>query len=101
MIYHLDWSDRAIANLVAIEDYIAEDSPFHANKVVNEILDHAEELKTFPLMGSVILELPDLELRQLIKYSYRIVYTFDDNAVTIITVLHGKQDMKAIFKEYK
>ena len=97
MNYALGWSDRALANLKSIEKYIAEDSPFQANKVVNEILDFSEKLITFPEMGSIILELGDMKLRQLIKYSYRIIYSFEDNIVTIIAVLHGKQDVVAQF----
>ena len=98
MDYVLNWSDRAIANLNAIENYIANDSPFQAKKVVNEILDYAENLITFPLMGSIVLELYGTKLRQLIKYSYRIIYSFEENVITIIAVLHGKQDVVAQFR---
>ena len=97
MNYVIDWSDRAIDNLKAIEKYIAQDSPFQANKVINELLDYSEKLMTFPEMGSVVLELSAMKLRQLTKYSYRIMYSFEDNIVTIIAVLHGKQDVLAQF----
>ena len=97
MKYALDWSDRAVINLNSVESYIAEDSPFQATRIVNELLDYAEELKTFPLIGPVILELSDITLRQLTKYSYRIVYSFEENVVTIVAVIHGKQDVVAQF----
>ena len=97
MDYVFNWSERAIANLNAIEDYISRDSLFHAKRVVNEILDYTEKLKEFPLMGSIILELYGTELRQLVKYSYRIVYSFEDDIITIIAVLHSKQDIVAQF----
>ena len=98
MEYTLNWSERAITNLSAIENYIAKDSPNQARKVINEILDYAEELKIFPLRGSVILELSDMKLRQLIKYSYRIVYSFEGNVVTVVAVIHVRRDITAQFK---
>jgi plasmid stabilization system protein ParE len=91
MGYSLSWSDQARQHLSSIESYIAEDSPFHAKKVVNEIIDHAEDLMIFPEMGHVLPDFPNLGLRQLIKYSYRIIYSFDGSAVTIVAVVHGKQ----------
>ncbi|MDR0838646.1 MAG: type II toxin-antitoxin system RelE/ParE family toxin, partial [Oscillospiraceae bacterium] len=75
----IEWSRRAIDNLKSIGDYIAEDSPFQAKKVVNEIITMVEDLRVFPEMGSPVLEFPELNLRQLIKYSYRIIYSFDNN----------------------
>ena len=91
MEYALEWSDKALSNLKSVENYIAEDSPLRAKKVVNEILDHAENLKLFPEMGHVLHDFPDLGLRQLLKYSYRIIYSFSGNIVTIVAVAHGKQ----------
>ena len=98
MEYTLNWSERAVSNLRAIESYIAEDSPDQARKVVNELLDRAEELKTFPLMGPVVIEFSDMKLRQLTKYSYRIIYSFEENVVTVVAVVHGRQDIIAWFK---
>ena len=91
MEYTLNWSDRSLANLKSIESYIAEDSPFQAKKVVNEIIDYAENLKTFPKMGRILPDFPYLGFRQIIKYSYRIIYSFDGNIVTVIAVVHGRQ----------
>jgi addiction module RelE/StbE family toxin len=86
------WTDRAVANLKSIEAYIAEDSPKQAKKVVNEIIDYVENLQVFPFMGSVVHELPEHDLRQLVKYSYRIIYSAEEDAVNVVTIIHGKQD---------
>jgi len=42
-------------------------------------------------MGRVLPDFPDLGLRQLIKYSYRIIYAINGKIVTVVTVVHGKQ----------
>jgi len=91
MEYMLNWSSRALAHLKSVESYIAEDSSFHAKRVVREIIDHAENLKTFPEMGHVLPDFPHLGLRQLIKHSYRIIYSFNNDVVTIVAVVHGKR----------
>jgi addiction module RelE/StbE family toxin len=91
MEFSRNWSSKALANLKSIESYISEDSTFHAKRVVNEIINHADNLKIFPEMGHALSDFPDLGLRQLIKYSYRIIYAFDGKIVTIVAVVHSKQ----------
>ncbi|MDR0905612.1 MAG: type II toxin-antitoxin system RelE/ParE family toxin [Oscillospiraceae bacterium] len=93
----IEWSQRAVDNLHSIEDYIAADSPIQAKKVVNEIISRVEDLQVFPEIGSPVLEFPEMNLRQLIKYSYRIIYSYDGKVVHIITVIHGKRDFTKAF----
>ena len=45
------WSRRAIDHLVALREYIAEDSPRSAGRVARQILDAAELLTTQPHIG--------------------------------------------------
>ena len=97
MEYKLIWSERAITNLQNIESYIAEDSPYQAQGVINELLDYVEELKTFPSMGPVAFELSDMKLRQLTKYSYRIIYSLEESVITIVAIVHGRQNITAQF----
>lgn len=40
-------------------------------------------------MGIIVKELNDNEFRQLIKYSYRIIYTIQNDQVQIITIIHS------------
>ena len=92
MEYRLHWSHRACLHLKSIESYIAKDSPFRGKKIVNDIIDHAESLKLFPEMGPLLQDFPHLGLRQLSKYSYRIIYYFSGDVVTVIAVVHGKRE---------
>jgi len=45
------WSRRAIDNLVALRDYIAQDSPRSASSVAHQILDAVELLTAQPHIG--------------------------------------------------
>lgn len=45
------WTRPALAQLTAIQDYIAEDSPAAANRIVHGIRADAGRLADFPAMG--------------------------------------------------
>ena len=97
MGFHIEWTERAVENLKSIEDYILADSEIQAKKVSGEIITYVDLLEDFPMMGRVVPEFPDLDLRELIKYSYRIIYSVEGNQVYIVTIIHGKRDFKAAF----
>ncbi len=48
------WSDLAKEDLKNIYDYIAQDSPFYAHKVVDDIIESSESLEGFPASGRVV-----------------------------------------------
>ncbi len=89
----LIWTDRAIASLESIYDYIAADSAQYAQHQINHILIRAERLKIFPESGRHIPELPHLPHRELIVGAFRLIYRYDSSneRVYIINVLHGRQ----------
>ncbi|MDX2241580.1 MAG: type II toxin-antitoxin system RelE/ParE family toxin [Leptolyngbyaceae cyanobacterium bins.302] len=91
MAYSVNWSPKAIADVDAIADYIARDSPAYASAVVGKILEATRNLSTFPLSGRVVPEFGDEMLREKLIYSYRIIYQVQDQSVMITTVIHGKQ----------
>lgn len=91
MAYSVNWSPKAIADVSAIADYIARDSPTYASAVVEKILEATRNLNTFSLSGRVVPEFGDEMLREKLVYSYRIIYQVQDRTVTITTVIHGKQ----------
>lgn len=100
MLINIIWSERAVKNLKSIEKYIAENSTNQSKIVVNEIINCVEKLRLLPYMGSMVQELNDIKFRQLIKYSYRIIYTIQNDQVQVITIIHSKQEFLAIFKKH-
>lgn len=54
---------RARADLKAIHDYIAKDSSQNAKRVVREMHRKADTLAETPLIGRVVPELEDPEIR--------------------------------------
>ncbi len=86
------WTLPAKKDLRKIHDYIAEDSKFYAKRVVENIVEKTEQLTDQPEIGRVVPELNDPSVRELIVYSYRLVYMVKDHHVEILAVIHGKSD---------
>jgi toxin ParE1/3/4 len=93
MAQRVVWSSRALADVEAIAAYIASDSPSYANTVVRKIVTLTRSLSQFPLSGRKVPEFDNEGLRELLAYSYRIVYLVESNQVTISAVIHGKRLM--------
>ena len=92
MAHRVVWSARALADVEAIASYIATDSPAYAANVVRRIVGLTKTLSEFPRSGRKVPEFDEDSIRELIAYSYRIIYQADDAEVTIAAVIHGKRD---------
>lgn len=80
----------AKASLVAISDYIAVDSPRAAARVVDRILQLADTLAQFPMMGG---ESPVAGAREIVvpNIPYRIVYEIDRDVLRVLDVIHARR----------
>ncbi len=93
MAYRVSWSSRAIKDVEAIAAYIAVDSPRYARAVVQKIVTLTRTLKRFPNSGRKVPEFQDSNIRELLAYSYRIIYAIQDENVLITSVIHGKRNL--------
>jgi len=91
MAHRIDWSKRALQDLESIAEYISADSPTYAGIVVKKVVAQTKTLANFPRAGRKVPEFDDENIRELIVYSYRIIYRLQENAVIIAAVLHGKR----------
>lgn len=93
MAHRVAWSSRAVQDVEAIGAYISSDSPAYANAVVKRIISLTRTLSGFPNSGRMVPEFQDPSLRELLAYSYRIMYKVGDKEVLIIAVIHGKRNL--------
>ena len=70
---------------------IAEDSPAYAAVVVKNIVQQTRQLSQFPRSGRKVPEFDDENVRELLAYSYRMIYRFQQDEVLIAAVIHGKR----------
>lgn len=83
------WADESVKWLQDIYDYISEDNPAAAWKVITGIYDKVQILSAFPKSGYIYREEPDGEIRILLYGHYRIAYLTKHDAVEILGVFHG------------
>lgn len=89
----LIWSDKVVAALEDIYDYIAADSPFYARYQVEKITNSIERLQAFPESGRHLPEFPQLPYREIIVNAYRVIYRYDsgNKQIFLLNVVHGKR----------
>jgi toxin ParE1/3/4 len=85
------WSPRAARDLESITDYIRADSPAYAGTVLKSIVHQTRILARFPQAGRMVPEFDDENMRELIVYSYRIIYRLGQGEALIVAVIHGKR----------
>lgn len=93
------WSKPAKTDLKQINDYIARDSKFYAQKVSLEIVEKSEKLNSFPDVGRIVPEIGDPKVRELLIYSYRLIYEIFPNRIEVLALIHGKRNFMKDFLE--
>lgn len=89
-------SATAADDLAEIWAYIAEDSPKAATTFITAIEAKFRPLLDFPWIGSARDQLAP-GLRALPYKNYVIYYIATDSDVTIVRVVHGARDVRALF----
>jgi len=91
----VNWTAEAERWLRDIYDYIAEDDPAAAARVVESLYQRAELLGRFPEMGHRYGSDPASPIRILLYGHYRIAYLLkNDGSVDILGVFHGALDIE-------
>jgi plasmid stabilization system protein ParE len=67
------WSIPAKDDHRSIYDYIAKDSSFYADRVIDKIIERTDSLELFPESGRLVPEIDDAITREIFVYSYRVI----------------------------
>lgn len=86
----------ALQDLKEIKAYITEEfsNPDAALRIVKKIIDSYSKLKDFPLTGTPLASIIDIEtdFRFLVCENYIIFYKVNERYVSIYRVLYGRRD---------
>ncbi len=85
------WTNTAIEHLLAIYEYIAQDSPMYAQRMVDRLTRRSEQIAAFPLSGRRVPEYEIHNIREVIEKPYRIIYRVKPDQVDILAVVHSAQ----------
>lgn len=100
--FRIEWARTAKLDLEAVVDFIAQNSPQNALRVLHKIRGKAETLKHHPLRTRPLPELlhiPGLSYRELVLKPWRLIYQVRDNLVVILAFLDGRRDLEDVLYE--
>ena len=85
------WTNTALEHLLAIYEYIAQDSSVYAQRMVDKLTRRSEQIATFPLSGRMVPEYEAEDIREIIEKPYRIIYRIKSEQVDVLAVIHSAQ----------
>jgi toxin ParE1/3/4 len=92
----ITWTKPAVADLESIRDYIARDSEYYAARLVARIMKMVRSAAKNPLMGQVVDESSDNNIRERYVQKYRLIYRVKADRIVILAIIHGARDLGAI-----
>jgi len=100
--YKIVWTDSARTDLEAIVDFIAEEDPRNALRILERLEKRARALRRFPERGRVVSEMRTLDVflyRELIERPWRLICRFDDKRVYVLAVLDSRRELTSLLLE--
>ena len=86
----VSWTERALDDLDAVCLFIARDAPRIASLFAVQAFEATDQLADLPRLGRMVPELQMDTLREVLLYSYRVIYRIvDDQTIHVLTIHHG------------
>lgn len=85
------WTENAIKHLLDIYEYISENSPLYARRMVDRLTRRSEQIAEFPKSGRKVPEYDAEDIREVIEKSYRIIYRIKPDQIDVLAVVHSAQ----------
>lgn len=87
------WTNRALNHLLDIYEYIAQDSPVYAKRIIDNLTRRSEQIGNYPQSGRVVPEYEADDIREVIEGEYRLIYTVKATQIDVIAVLHSRRHL--------
>ncbi len=92
------WRKKASDELEVIYKYIKKESPQNAILVFNGIYDLAVSLSDFPYKFPIEPLINLEKVRYAVIWSFKIIYTIEEESIVILRVFNTKQNPKKLKK---
>ncbi|QEG40081.1 type II toxin-antitoxin system RelE/ParE family toxin [Roseimaritima ulvae] len=89
----VDWTATALSDLDAIHAFIAADSPHYATAVVDRFTARCTQISAFPYSGEMVPEYQREDIREVLEYSYRMIYLVAQPVTWVLAVVHGAKPL--------
>ena len=87
------WSIRAIHELEACADRIADDNPLAARAWAERIEHRANAVAKMPRSGRVVPEYARADVREVFVGAYRIIYVIESSHIRILALIEGQMEL--------
>ena len=97
--YQVAWAAVAQHDLKQIIDYIANDNPGNASRILKKIKKKASDLYVMPDRGRIVHELKEQGIhtyRELIVAPWRVIYRISDTTVFVLSVIDSRRNVEDI-----
>ena len=82
------WTGRSLADLADIGDFISKDSQRYAKLTLEKLIENAKLIERNQLIGRIVPELNQNDIREIISGNYRIIYQNIDTELSYILTIH-------------
>ena len=88
------WTEAALAQLQAIYDYISHTSPDYALRMIDRLTKRSIQIAEFPYSGRMVPEYDRKEIREVLEWPYRIIYSINPEQprIEVLAVVHGARN---------
>jgi toxin ParE1/3/4 len=88
------WTEPAVNDLNEIAEYVALSNPMAAAELVRDVITKVERLEQFPKSGKTLLEIPELNYREVVVPPCRVFYRLEKMSVYIVHVCRDERDLR-------
>jgi len=88
------WTENALKHLLDIYEYISENSPTYARRMVDRLTSRSEQIAAFPQSGRRVPEYTAEDIREIVERPYRIIYRVKSDQIDILAVVHGARQFE-------
>ena len=89
------WTELSTSDLREVFEYIAEDSIRYASITANKVYQRVQPLADNPLLGRIVPEFNENNIRELIEGNYRIIYRIKSEIqIDVLRVYHVARLLK-------
>lgn len=87
------WTERSSSQLVQITEYIAEERPQAAERMLHRLREAVQKVGEAPFVGRMVPELQVPSIREKIVGPYRVIYLVLDESVVVLSIYHSRRQL--------
>ena len=90
------WTNAALEHLLSIYEYVSQNSPVYADRIVDRLTRRSEQIGAFPESGRRVPEYDRKDIREIIEKPYRIIYRIRKKQIDVLAVIHSAQQLPPV-----